>query len=271
MNRFVISYQKAVILCIVTVFVTGSGQGLHTGIGGDANSQGDVTMAGCTCHAEQPDNSVTVVLDGIPYHYGLGQEYELRVQLIGGPAIDTTSQTGGFSMKVSSGTLGPGTGYDGLVQNWEDDSTSLTHTDSGSKTADRTWVVSWTSPEEVGGAVTFWLAGNAVNGDSIPSELDRWNRLTTTVDEGSDNGRTRTVFSGNGDIDPPAPIDDHVDIHLMGAELLAHWLGLLGFISVFLVIIFCGFFLRYGFSRHYEGRSNLLKLRIKHLRRGDQL
>ena len=112
MNRFVISYQKAVILCIVTVFVTGSGQGLHTGIGGDANSQGDVTIAGCTCHAEQPDNSVTVVLDGIPYHYGLGQEYELRVQLIGGPAIDTTSQTGGFAMRVSSGTLGPGTGYD---------------------------------------------------------------------------------------------------------------------------------------------------------------
>ena len=51
---------------------------------------------------------------------------------------------------------------------------------------------------------------------------------------------------------------------------MAHWLGLLGFISVFLVIIFCGFFLRYGFSRHYEGRSNLLKLRLKHLRRGDQ-
>jgi len=51
---------------------------------------------------------------------------------------------------------------------------------------------------------------------------------------------------------------------------LAHWLGLLGFVSVFLVIIFCGFFLRYGFSRHYEGRSNLLRLRIKHLRRGDQ-
>jgi hypothetical protein len=30
-------------------------------------------------------------------------------------------------------------------------------------------------------------------------------------------------------------------------------------------------FLRYGFSRHYVGRSNLLRLRIKHLRRGDQL
>ena len=57
----------------------------------------------------------------------------------------------------------------------------------------------------------------------------------------------------------------------MGAKLLAHWLGLLGFGAVILVIFFCGLFLRYGFSRNYKGRSNLLKLRIKHLRRGDQL
>ena len=70
---------------------------------------------------------------------------------------------------------------------------------------------------------------------------------------------------------PPAPIEGKKDIHKMGAKLLAHWLGLLGFGAVMLVILFCGLFLRYGFSRHYKGRSNLLKLRIKHLRRGDQL
>ena len=104
-----------------------------------------------------------------------------------------------------------------------------------------------------------------------PSSLDRWNRLTTSVDEGQDNGRTRTVFSGNGDITPPSPIEEQTDLHHMGAELLAHWLGLLGFAAVMLVILFCGLFLRFGFSRHYEGRSNLLRLRIKHLRRGDQL
>ncbi len=270
MNRFVISLQKALILSVVVVLLSGTGQGLHSGIGGDANGEGDVSLAGCTCHSDQPDNSVTIILDGVPYHYESGHEYELRIQLIGGPEIDTTSQTGGFSMRVSSGTLGSGAASEGLVQNWDDDSTRLTHTDSGSNTADRTWVVSWTSPAEGSGAVTFWLVGNAVNGDLAPSDLDRWNRLTTTVDEGSDDGRVRTVFSGNGDVEPPAPTEGHVDIHLMGAELLAHWLGLLGFVSVFLVIIFCGFFLRYGFSRHYEGRSNLLRLRIKHLRRGDQ-
>ena len=117
----------------------------------------------------------------------------------------------------------------------------------------------------------FAIAGNSVNGDLAPSNLDRWNRLTTSIDEGEDNGRTKTVFSGNGDINPPAPIEEHTDLHHMGAKLKAHWLGLLGFAAVILVILFCGLFLRYGFSRHYTGRSNLLRLRIKHLRRGDQI
>ena len=123
------------------------------------------------------------------------------------------------------------------------------------------------------GLTKFILAifGSQINGDMAPSNLDRWNRLTASVDEGTDNGKVRTIFSGNGEINPPAPVEEHTDLHHMGAELLAHWLGLLGFAAVMLVIIFCGLFLRYGFSRHYVGRSNLLKLRIKHLRRGDQL
>ena len=36
------------------------------------------------------------------------------------------------------------------------------------------------------------------------------------------------------------------------------------------VIVFCGVFLRYGFSTSYEGRSNQLRLRYKLNRRGDQ-
>ena len=79
------------------------------------------------------------------------------------------------------------------------------------------------------------------------------------------------MFSGNGEIEPPDPTEHGVHIHEMGAGLRAHWLGLLGFAAVIIVLLFCGLFLRYGFSRHYTGRSNLLRLRIKHLRRGDQL
>ena len=53
--------------------------------------------------------------------------------------------------------------------------------------------------------VNLWLAGNSVNGDSVQSELDMWNRLTASVAEGTDDGNTRVVFSGNGTIVPPPP------------------------------------------------------------------
>ena len=56
----------------------------------------------------------------------------------------------------------------------------------------------------------------------------------------------------------------------MGAKLRAHWLGLLGFGAVIVVIVFAGFLLRYGFSTSYQGRSNQLRLRYHLNRRGDQ-
>ena len=265
------TFQHLVVLGCFALLVAGSSQGYSAGIGGDENGEGDVSLAGCTCHNELPDNSITIILDGLPYHYSASSSYALTIQIIGGPDIDASSNTAGFSMRVSSGTLGAGEGFENLVQNWEEDLSRLTHTSSGAKTVDRTWMIIWTAPESSSGPVTFWLAGNSVNGDGIPSELDRWNRLSISIEEGDDTGDTRTIFSGNGEIEPPTPVEEGVDLHHMGAKLRAHWLGLLGFAAVILVILFCGFFLRYGFSRHYVGRSNLLKLRIKHLRRGDQL
>lgn len=263
--------RRAFVLGMIALLVAGGTQASHLGIGGDADEVGDVSIAGCTCHSEESDNSVTVLIEGLPYHYEAGGQYELTVQLIGGPDPDTSSNTAGFSMMVSSGTLGAGEGYESMVQNWEDDPARLTHTSSGAKTEDRSWHILWTAPATGEGVVTIWLAGNSVNGDQVPSALDNWNRLSTTIEEGADDGSKRTVFSGNGEIEPPAAAEHGVHIHEMGAGLRAHWLGLLGFAAVIIVLLFCGLFLRYGFSRHYEGRSNLLRLRIKHLRRGDQL
>ncbi len=263
--------RRAFVLGMIALLVAGGTQASHLGIGGDADEVGDVSIAGCTCHSEESDNSVTVLIEGLPYHYEAGGQYELTVQLIGGPDPDTSSNTAGFSMMVSSGTLGAGEGYESMVQNWEDDPARLTHTSSGAKTEDRSWHILWTAPATGEEAVTIWLAGNSVNGDQVPSALDNWNRLSTTIEEGADDGSKRTVFSGNGEIEPPAAAEHGVHIHEMGAGLRAHWLGLLGFAAVIIVLLFCGLFLRYGFSRHYEGRSNLLRLRIKHLRRGDQL
>ena len=263
--------QRLLVLFCFVLLAGGHAQAYPEGIGGDADGEGDVSLAGCTCHAEIPDNAVTIILEGVPYHYLAGSTYHLKIQIIGGPEIDTSAATGGFAMSVSQGSLSGGEGFEDKVQNWEEDLTTLTHTASGSKTEDRAWHIIWSAPPEESGIVTFALAGNAVNGDGAPSDLDRWNRLTTSVGEGEDDGRTRTIFSGNGEINPPAPVEEGVDLHHMGAKLRAHWLGLLGFGAVILVIVFCGLFLRYGFSRHYKGRSNLLRLRIKHLKRGDQL
>ena len=221
--------RKVLSILIVSLFVAGSGEALHSGVGGNANGQGEVSIAGCTCHAEEPDNSVTVIIDGVPFHYAPDSSYEMKLQLIGGPEANLDSHTAGFAMTVTQGSLSASEGFDSMVQNWEGDPATLTHTDAGSRISDRSWMFVWTSPSEGSGSVVFNIAGNSVNGDLAPSSLDRWNRLTTSIDEGEDNGRTKTVFSGNGDINPPAPVESKKDIHKMGAKLLAHWLGLLGF------------------------------------------
>ena len=68
--------------------------------------------------------------------------------------------------------------------------------------------------------------------------LDRWNRLTTSIDEGEDVEQNSLLWKWRHK--PPAPIEEHTDLHHMGAKLKAHWLGLLGFAAVILVILFCG-------------------------------
>ena len=43
------------------------------------------------------------------------------------------------------------------------------------------------TPESGSGDVTFWLAGNSVNGDGAPTG-DAWNRLSFSLGEGEDSG-----------------------------------------------------------------------------------
>ncbi len=266
--------SKPLLALLVLLLLAGATDARSSGITGDqAEGDTDVAVSGCTCHSNNefaPDDSVTLILDGVPYFWSEGTTYQLMIQLIGGPEMDTHSNTGGFSMKVSEGTLGPGDGYESLVQNG-DETDTLTHTSAGAKTEDRTWHITWTAPASGSGDVTFWLAGNAVDGDGAPAAPDAWNRIAFSLSEGEDTGMTQAHYNSNGEIEPQAAGGDETNLHEMGAVFRAHWLGLLGFGAVILVILFCGFFLRYGFSSHYGGRTNLLKLRMKHLRRGDQL
>ncbi len=267
---------KMVMILLLSALLFASGTIAESdGITGDvAEGETDVAKNGCTCHTNNqvaPSDSVTLILDGVPYMWTEGNSYTLTIQLIGGPDVaGGHSNSGGFSMLVSGGALGAAAGFESLVDNDGSEQT-MTHTSDGAQVEDRIWQVTWTSPTSGSGDITFWLSGNAVDGNGAPMAPDAYNRLSFSLTEGADNGETRMIFAGNGNIEAPAADSSHIDLHSMGAPFRAHWLGLLGFGAVISVIIFCGFFLRYGFSRHYSGRSNLLRLRIKHLRRGDQV
>ena len=242
----------------------------HTGIGGEQSNAGetidDVAKQGCLCHNGAADNSIQVIFDKVPYAWNAGDTYEFNLQLIGGPAGGI--YTAGFSMRTSAGELA---GTD--LQNWEEDVTTLTHTDASASNDDRSWLLTWTAPAAGEGSVNFWITGNSVSGEGVPGEDDKWNQLLFALPEGDADSialGTRTLFAGDGNVSPPAPSSHGVDLHSMGAPLRAHWLGLLGFGAVIIVIIFSGLLLRYGFSTSYKGRSNVLRLRYKLMQRGDQ-
>ena len=69
MASSVLTVRKVLAITIVAVLTAGGSQANPTGIGGDANNEGDVALAGCTCHAEEPDNSVTLILTDVPHRY----------------------------------------------------------------------------------------------------------------------------------------------------------------------------------------------------------
>ena len=267
---------------ILTILLTlpGVSMGYHGGIGGtqvniaDGNEISDVAEMGCLCHnPDGSDNSVTVLMADVPYRYLAGETYEMVLQIVGGPAADGV-YTAGFSMRVNIGTLAAGSGSESLTQTAVDgDETTLTHTAAGAAIADRSWTVAWTAPDAGAGDVVFRVTGNSVNGDQGATNDDRWNHLMFSIPEAGaeeDTTRTRTIFVGDGELEAPQTAEHGLSLHDMGAPLRAHWLGLLGFLSVILVIFFCGLMLRYGFSTSYKGRSNLLRLRYHTERRGDQ-
>ena len=82
--------------------------GWHQGIGGEQNNAGetidDVAKNGCLCHNANADNSVQIILDDVLFAWEAGQTYEMKLQIIGGPAA-ASPWTAGFSMRVSAGTL----------------------------------------------------------------------------------------------------------------------------------------------------------------------
>jgi hypothetical protein len=243
---------------LVTItLLPGLGEAYPDGIGGSQDDIDDVAKEGCLCHGEVASNDVQIILKSVPHTWTSGETYDMTLVIIDGSQLSA----GGYSIRVSAGSLS------GDGQNWEDDVQTLTHQNS----VTREWAVTWTPPESGSGQVDFWITGNAVNG-ADGNQGDYWNQLVFNLVESEtiDNRGTKTLIAGSGAPQAPESAAGHVDLHTMGAPFRAHWLGLLGFGAVISVIVFCGLLLRYGFSTSYKGRSNVLRLRYKINRRGDQ-
>ena len=249
------------LILVSLMLLPGISEAYPEGIGGEQSNAGetidDVAKEGCLCHGEAPSNSVMVLLVDVPHSWAPEQVYNMRLEIIGGPDTDT----GGFAARVSAGELS------GDGQAWEDDTMTRTHVSSST----RIFEITWTSPAAGAGHIDFWISANAVNGADGPAG-DYWNQLVfNLVESVEDDGKgTRTLIAGSGTPEAPEADSGAIDISTMGAGFRAHVLGLLGFGAVIAVVIFCGLLLRYGFSTSYEGRSNLLRLRYKMNRRGDQ-
>ena len=262
MGKSKVSARRFLPLILISLMLLpGLTEAYPDGIGGEQDNAGetiqDVAKEGCLCHGEEPSNSVMILLVGAPFTWAPDQTYNMRLEIIGGPDTDL----GGFSARVSAGE------FSGDGEAWDDDLATRTHISSST----RIFELIWTAPEAGAGHIDFWISGNAVNGADGPAG-DYWNQLVFNLLEvAEDDGRgTRTLIAGSSTPEAPASEAGEVDLHTMGAQFRAHWLGLLGFGAVIAVIIFCGLLLRYGFSTSYKGRSNLLRLRYKINRRGDE-
>ncbi len=60
MKKHHLTSRRLLTLTCFALLLAGSTQAYSTGIGGDEDGNGDVAVAGCTCHSESPDNSVTL-------------------------------------------------------------------------------------------------------------------------------------------------------------------------------------------------------------------
>jgi hypothetical protein len=167
MMKFSRKYKSVIASLAFVIIVLSSAilvvQGFNTG-------RFDRAKTGCDCHSLTADPTVSVNITGLPAEYTPDLAYPLIVTVSGGPP----TTTGGFNLEVSAGTLDTS---DINVQT-NGGRNQATHTNRNQ----RTWGVEWTAPSQGTGDVTFWVAGNAVNGDTTNSG-DGWNLNSTVVPE----------------------------------------------------------------------------------------
>lgn len=159
----------------------------------DLNMSGESTVLnGCNCHGSAapsapsgPSTDVVVSISGVPSAYQVDTAYNLTIK------VEHSSNTaGGFLLSSNSvGTFSWEDGVDVRPAEGNEDPESSSSTSgniSHSETADPAeWTITWTAPSSDIGDVTFYLAGNSVDGHGSNDDSDAWNLLSFTINSPS--------------------------------------------------------------------------------------
>ena len=218
MSRIPIRF--AVLLSLL-LLLAGPGMAMHLGPPSDDNGDGsgDPTWrAGCTCHSSSPNTGTLVKLAGAPHAYETGQSYTMTLTL-----EHASNTAGGFFLSTEG--MGSFSWSEDQIIRPEKDSgeeATATTTSSGITQSDVTspaeWTFTWTAPETDDGDVSFWIAGNMVNGDGAPNADDHWNTLSFIVNSPSETSAssdqsTRVISSGDHSL-----FDQEVDAEALEIE-----------------------------------------------------
>ncbi len=170
-------------------------------LGPPTDDKGDGTgeptyKVGCTCHNGGSDSPrLFIEVSGVPYVYNSSESYELTITL-----TDTGGENtkGGFMLSTEG--IGVFSWDEGdLIRPLKDsgeskDNTSTSVGISQSDVTDpATWTFTWTAPDEDAGYVSFWLAGNVVDGEGAPDDKDYWSTVHFGVDSVADSAWTNAT------------------------------------------------------------------------------
>lgn len=227
------------VVVVAITFVAAGAMGRSTGI----DKTGGLTKEGCTCHGPGgetgkkgvPSDKVVVEfkIDGNPYKYQKGKVYNVSIGVAETdvPLPPSAAQNkGGFNLRVTNGKLAPAAGFERFVKI---SGSEATHTSDGDKNG-RLWNLTWTAPSDDKDAVVFSMFVNTVNGDGAPDEGDHW------------TGHVAVLMGTSGEVGGGG----HVSPEEIGVRWLAHWVGIISFIAVFVVLVLYYFVLKYGETVH---------------------
>ena len=127
----------------------------------------DIADDGCVCHGGI-DDTVSVILDGLPDEYNSSEEYNITLTIES--EIEVNEVQGGFRILISEGEI--------IGDGWQYIKGGYTHT--GEINDRRVWNAVWIAPAENDALATFVIHGNTVNGNNEVSG-DEWNSLSIAV------------------------------------------------------------------------------------------